>query len=82
MWKNILYFLFGALIFSALIDRPIFAQSQNFSYLNVSTSNGELTLFDPNNGTIYYYSKDSGKVKRIHRLKRLGKQLEIKKVKN
>lgn len=80
MKKNIMYFLFGALIISVFLDRPTFAQSQNFSHVGFSQSASELAFFDPNNGRVYYYNKANGQILRIHRLNTLGKRLETIKV--
>lgn len=80
MKKNIMYFLFGALIISVFLDRPTFAQSKNFSHVGFSQSAGELAFFNSNNGRIYYYNKTNGQILRIHRLNTLGNRLETIKV--
>jgi len=80
MKKNIMLFLFGAFIILAFFDRPTFAQSKNFSHVNISQSSGELAFFNSNNGKIYYYSKANGQILRIHRLNTLGKRLKKIKV--
>ena len=80
MWKNILCLIIGALVFSVLIDRPIFAQDQNFSYLTIAISTRELALFNRKDGTVYYHDKTDGTILRIHQLNDLGKRMEMKTV--
>jgi len=79
MWKNILYFIIGALIFSVLIDRPIFAKEPNLSSVGFAISGRELAIFDREDGVIYYYNKQDGKLLRIHKFGKLGANMQSKK---
>ena len=76
MWKNILYFIIGALVFSVLIDRPIFAQGSDLSDVDFAISGRELAIFDRKDGAIYYYNKADGKILRIHHVGKLGGNLK------
>ena len=80
MRKNIMYFLFGALIILVFLDRPTFAQSKNFSNVGFSQNASELAFFNTNNGRVYIYSKANGQILKKYRLNVLGNRLETLKV--
>ena len=62
MWKNVLYFMMGGLVFSVLIARPIIAQESNFTNVSIAMSSRELAVFKHNDGVVYYYNKADGKI--------------------
>ena len=76
MWKNVLYFMVGGLVFSVLIARPTIALEPDFSNMSIAMSGRELAIFDHKDGMIHYYNKADGTFLRTHQITQLGARMK------
>ena len=76
MWKNLLFFILGALVLTFISEKPISAERRDYAHVLISMSDREFAVFNRTHGIVYYYDKLNGKHLRAHQIKELGQNMD------